>query len=167
MEAAFRKVDARMSDMVDKWGVGVAERGFAQVPNYLLLINQFLDEGSKLSPVELLVLIQLVGSWWKKDDLPFPSMATLARRCGVSSRQIQRAVNRLEVLGLIKRTKRRSSGIISSNSYDLTPLASVLQEVAKAFPNEYPRNVAPGKVTRLKRVKRAVNLDGPANVEQP
>lgn len=151
-----------MSDMLDKWGQDVAERGFAQVPNYLLLINQFLDEGSKLTPTELLILIQLIGSWWKKDDLPFPSMSTLARRIGVSSRQIQRAVNRLEELGLIKRTKRRQSGIISSNAYDLKPLAAILQEVAKAFPNEYPRNVGAAPKRALKRKRRAINLEEPA-----
>lgn len=148
-----------MSDMVDKWGQEVAERGFAQVPNYLLLINQFLDDGSRLSPVESLILIQLIGSWWKKDDLPYPSMSTLARRIGVSSRQIQRAVNRLEELGLIKRTKRRHSGIISSNAYDLMPLSGVLQEVAKAFPNEYPRNVRAAPAKKLERRKRAINLE--------
>lgn len=153
-----------MSDIVDKWGQEVAERGFAQVPNYLLLINQFLDEKSKLSPTELLILVQLIGSWWKKDDLPFPSMATLARRIGVSSRQIQRSVNRLEELGLIQRTKRREGGVISSNAYDLRPLAGILQQVAKQFPNEFPRNVKPGQRTTLERAprpKRAINLTGP------
>ena len=155
-----------MSDMVEKWGQDVAERGFVQVPNYLLLINQFLDEGSNLSPVELLVLIQLIGSWWKKDDLPFPSMSTLARRIGVSSRQIQRAVNRLEELSLIKRTKRRKSGIISSNAYDLKPLAEVLQEVAKAFPNEYPRNVKAAEPKPLRRTKRTINLSSLGEEEE-
>jgi predicted transcriptional regulator len=130
-----------MSDVSEKWGAAVAQRGFAQVPNYLLLINQFLDKEHRLSPAEILILIQLVGSWWKKDALPFPSMATLAQRCGVSSRQVQRAVNRLEGAGLIQRVKRRSSGIISSNAYDLSPLVALLAEIAKAFPNQFPRNV--------------------------
>ena len=150
-----------MSDMVDKWGREVSERGFAQVPNYLMLINQFLNEDSKLSPVELLILIQLVGSWWKKDEQPFPSMATLARRCGVSSRQISRAMNRLEEIGLVERTKRREAGIISSNSYDLMPLVGILKKVAKAYPNEFPRNVTVRTSLEVKkRPKRAINLTG-------
>lgn len=130
-----------MSDVVEKWGEAVAARGFAQVPNYLLLLNQFLHRESRLTPTELLVLIELVGSWWKKDSLPFPSMSTLATRCGVSSRQIQRSINRLEKLELIKRVSRRSQGIISSNAYDLQPLKDVLDRVAVAFPNAFPRNV--------------------------
>jgi DNA-binding transcriptional MocR family regulator len=134
--------------MLEKWGKPVAERGFAQVPNYLLLLNQFLDDEHRLSPVELLVLIQLVGTWWKKGDKPFPSMATLARRCGSSERQIQRAVNQLVAVGLIAKEKRRvGRGLISSNAYDLTPLTGVLDEAAKAYPNDYPRKVDP-EVTR-------------------
>ena len=119
-------------------GRPVAERGFAQLPNYLLFINQFLDKDHRLSPVEVLVLFQLVGTWWKKGDLPFPSMGTLAVRCGVSDRQIQRAVNELEKVGLIKRVNRRIKGIISSNAYDLSPLVSILEEIAKAFPQPIP-----------------------------
>ena len=64
----------------------------------------------KLSPTELLVLVQLVGTWWRTDDLPFPSMTTFATRCGVSSRQIQRSVNRLEELNFVQRVKRRDEG---------------------------------------------------------
>lgn len=127
------------SDVASKWGEDVAARGFAQIPNYLLLLNQFLDEEKRLSPVEVLVLLQLAGGWWRKGDFPFPSVGTLAVRCGVSTRQIQRAVGRLETLGLLKRVKRRAGGLIASNAYDLSPLTDVLKEVSKAFPNEFPR----------------------------
>jgi predicted transcriptional regulator len=130
-----------MSSITEKWGRLVATRGFAQVPNYLLFLNQFLDRDRRLSPVELLILLQLVGTWWRKEDMPFPSMGTLAARCGVSDRQIQRAINHLVKIGLIRRVNRRTRGIISSNAYDLTPLVLILNEIAKAFPNEFPRNV--------------------------
>lgn len=133
-----------MSDIADKWGKVIAERGFAQVPNYLLLLNTFIDPDKRLSPAELLILIQLVGSWWSKGAHPFPSVRTLAVRCGVSERQVQRALRRLEELNLVKRVSRRTAGLISSNAYDLTPLVSVLQEVAKAFPNKFPRQTFRG-----------------------
>ena len=138
-----------MSDIMDKWGLAVAGRGFAQIPNYLLLLNQFLDREVRLSPVELLVLLQLVGTWWRKGDMPFPSMGTLAARCGVSDRQIQRAINELVKIGLIGRVNRRTRGIISSNAYDLAPLGTFLEEVAKAFPNAFPRNVDKALVKRV------------------
>lgn len=131
-----------MSDVAAKWGKEVAERGFAQVPNYLLLINQFLDKEAKLSPTELLVLIQLSGAWWKKEENPFPAMRTLATRCGVSERQIHRAIARLEKLGLVKKISRRAKGIIASNAYDLEPLADILREVSKYYPADFKRKVS-------------------------
>lgn len=130
-----------MSDVAVKWGADVAERGFTQIPNYLLLLDQFLDKEHRLSPVELLVLFQLAGAWWKPKEMPFPAMTTLAVRCGVSERQIQRAVTRLEKIGLIRRVKRRNGSIIASNAYDLAPLARFLNEVAQSFPTEFPRRV--------------------------
>lgn len=137
--SVFKRGRIVMTDMVEKWGQAVAERGFAQIPNYLLLLNSFLDEEKRLTPVEMLVLLQLVGSWWQKDNMPFPSMATLAKRSGVSERQVQRAVSRLARDNFIAKTKRRTQGIIASNAYDLSPLVELLGEVAKAFPNEFPR----------------------------
>ena len=117
-----------MSDVAEKWGVEVAKRGFSQIPNYLLNLNQYVDEEVKLSPLELLILIQLVGSWWKKEELPFPSMKLLAVRCGTSERQVLRAINRLVELKLIDRNKRRAKGIIASNTYDLSPLVELLSD---------------------------------------
>lgn len=132
---------------MEKWGEPVARRGFAQIPNYLLMLNQFLDEESRLSPVELLLLIELVGTWWKADEMPFPAVRTLAVRCGTSDRQIQRAIGNLEKRNLVKREKRRSKiGVIASNAYNLKPTTVFLEEVARMFPNEYPRS-------RLERLK--------------
>lgn len=131
-----------MSEMVEKWGKEVAERGFSQVPNYLLLFNNFTSKEDSLSPLELLILIQLCGMWWKKDDSPYPSMRTLADRCGTSERQVARAVKRLEEIDLIRREKRRAKGLIASNSYSLAPLVEMLEEVARKYPNEFPRKVA-------------------------
>jgi predicted transcriptional regulator len=138
-----------MSEMSGKWGRTVAQRGFAQVPNYLMLINRFLGEESRLSPTELLVLIQLVGTWWKKEEKPFPSMRTLAVRCGVSERQMQRAINSLVSKGLLIREKRRTKGIIASNIYDMQPLVDVLGEIARVFPNEYPRRDSKLSLSKL------------------
>lgn len=137
-----------MSEILDKWGADVAQRGFAQVPNYLLLLNQFLDEDSRLSPTELLILMQLVGAWWKKEENPFPALSTLATRSGVSLRQAQRAVTRLEENGYLKREKRKQGRLIASNSYNLSPLVEQLKVVANAFPNASPR-----RIKKLKLVK--------------
>lgn len=130
-----------MSDIVEKWGESVAKRGFAQIPNYLLLLNQFLADDERLSPAELLVLIQLVGTWWDKKEMPFPALKTLATRSGISDRQAQRAVTHLESMGYLKREKRQRGRFIASNAYNLEPLVTVLGELSKAFPNNSPRTI--------------------------
>lgn len=135
-----------MSEIANKWGLQIAERGFSQLPNYLMLMNQFIDKERRLSSLELLLLIQLSGSWWKKSEMPFPAMRTLATRCGTSERQILRAISHLEELNLLKRVKRRSGALIASNAYDLSPLVTFLEEIAQAYPNEFPRNVRSTKL---------------------
>jgi DNA replication protein DnaD len=130
---------SKASDIREKWGESVADRGFSQVPNYLLFINQFIDEDNSLNPLELLLLVQISATWWKKETMPFPSVKTLANRCGTSERQVLRALAKLEGLELLKRAKRRNKGLIASNVYDLNPLVERLEEIAKAFPNAFPR----------------------------
>jgi hypothetical protein len=127
---------ANMSAM---WGEKIVERGFTQVPNYLMMINQFLAEERRLTPVQLLVLLQLVYNWWEKDKPPFPSMQTMARRLGVSERQVQRAITDLEKKDIIKRVKRAQGNLRASNAYDMSGLVSILGEVAEAYLNAYPR----------------------------
>lgn len=133
--------EVKSDDVATKWGRSVAEAGFAQIPNYLLRFNQFTSPEDRLSAVELLLLIELAGAWWKKDELPFPSMKTLSVRCGTSERQILRAIKRLEEIPLIKRINRKRKGIIATNAYDLSPLVEVLQVVAESYPPERRRKV--------------------------
>jgi hypothetical protein len=128
-------------DIATKWGRDVAGAGFAQIPNYLLRFNQFTAQEDRLSAVELLLLIELAGAWWKRDEPPFPSMKTLAVRCGTSERQILRAVKRLEEIPLLRRINRKRKGIIATNSYDLLPLVEVLQFVAESYPPTRKRAV--------------------------
>jgi predicted transcriptional regulator len=130
-----------MQDMVTKWGKEVAERGFTQIPNYLMRINMFVHDDHKLSPTEMVVLFHLVGSWWKKDEMPFPSLNTLADQIGISQRQVQRSINTLEQKGYLKRMKKKIKGVIASNVYDLSPLADTLKIVADHFVNKHPRNI--------------------------
>jgi predicted transcriptional regulator len=130
-----------MQDMVTKWGKEVVERGFTQIPNYLMRINMFVHDDHKLSPTEMIVLFHLVASWWKKDEMPFPSLNTLANQIGISQRQVQRSINTLEQKGYLKRMKKKIKGVIASNVYDLSPLVETLTIVADHFVNKHPRNI--------------------------
>jgi len=140
------------TDMMSLWGERVAARGFTQIPNYLMMINQFLAEEAQLSPVQLLVVYQLVAAWWDKDKPPFPSMRTIAVRSGVSERQVMRSVTELEKRGLIKRVKRGQGAIKVSNAYDLTGLTALLNEIDDRYKNAFPRQI------RAKQISAANDL---------
>jgi predicted transcriptional regulator len=122
-----------MSAIVEKWGKLVAERGFTNIPVYLLNLNLFLP--TRISPIGMLVLFQLVECWWDKDEMPRPSLAAIAGRCGVSSRQVSRTLNELEAVGLVKRNKRTHHHLIRANGYDLSPLVASLDTIAKVVPH--------------------------------
>lgn len=145
------KTPVRGDDIVSKWGMEVAERGFSQIPNYLINLNLYVDEAHHLPPVEMVLLLHLVGSWWRKDEMPFPSMQTLAQRAGISERQVQRSIKSLEEKGYLKKVKKSLHGIVASNVYDLSPLVQILKLVAEHFVNQHPRNIrapAEGKTER-------------------
>jgi len=129
--------------MAQKWGAGVVEAsGFTQVPNYLIAANQFLVKEARLSPTEFLVLMQLLQSWWRADQFPFPSKATLATRTGLSERQVQRALSGLENKAFLKRVDRLlERGGRSSNLYDLSGVVQFVQDAVQAFPGAFKRKV--------------------------
>jgi len=149
---------AETLEIVDKWGREVAERGFSQVPNYLILINQFVSEEDRLPPIELIALIQLVSAWWKKDEYPFPSLKTIAARSGVSERQMQRAINSLESKELIKRERKKTRGIISTNSYNLEPLVDTLNVIASVYDNPFKRTLAKERRQKQRSAGRKIKL---------
>lgn len=138
-----------MSDILSKWGSAVASRGFTQIPNYLLQINMFVHEDHQLSATETLILIHLIATWWKQDEMPFPSMRTLAERSGISERQVQRAIKALEEKRYLTKAKKKVKTVISSNVYDLTPTVKILEEVAEHFGNTHPRKIKVKKGGKL------------------
>lgn len=142
-----------MQDIVSKWGKEVATGGFTQIPNHLIRINMFVHDDVKLSPTEMLVLLQLVASWWKKDEMPFPSMRTLSERIGISERQVQRSIKSIEQKGYVKAEKKKIKGVIAANVYDMMPLVERLKIVAEHYVTSHPR-----------KVKKAHD---PAEIEKP
>lgn len=132
-----------------KWGEDALLAGFAILPNHLIAINQFLPSEQKLSPTEIVVLLNVVSFWWGAEKMPFPSNITLAMRCGISSRQVQRAIKALEARGLVRRRVRFSAtGTRMTNELDLRGLVSVINTLARQTPDAF-------KVRKgLRRIKK-------------
>lgn len=57
----------------------------------------------RLSPTEMLVLINLLAHWWDPARAVFPRSTTIAKRMGIDTRTVQRATSKMEKAGLITR----------------------------------------------------------------
>ena len=86
-----------------------------------------------VSAQEMVVLLQLAEHWWKADSKVFPKKEVIAERVGLSSRQVQRHIQRLQELKLVQRKERYRSGLRSSNEYDLQGLVAKLKAIAPDF----------------------------------
>ena len=123
LENARTPLDGR-SAVTRKWEEA-ADAGFQLVPDVLLKNQSVLG----ITATELVVLLNLTMHWWYPTQRPFPRSTTIAKRMGVEVRTVQRALNHLIELELIKRvtvkTESRESTVI-----DLGGLVSQLRELA-------------------------------------
>lgn len=86
----------------------MSQRGFTQVPNFILM-NKKLNIGAKITYAMLLKY-----AWY--DDHCFPGQATLAKDIGSSERSVRSYLKALEVSGYIT-IKQRGLGKV--NVYEL------------------------------------------------
>src|SRR2546427_3326383 len=105
------------------WGADVRRAGFTQVPNALIERQAALG----LDSVDFNILVQLLAHWWEPDRYPYPSKARLAERVGLSQRQVQRRITRLESDGLIECERPPGRQTI----YQLDPLVVLMQRASR------------------------------------
>lgn len=103
--------------------------GFVVVPSALLRYQEKL----KLEDGEVVVLMNLIMAWWETDKLPYPRTSTIAKRMGVSSRTVQRHIERLEAKGLIQRERgtTNNEASLSVTKYDLSGIVAELKRLGR------------------------------------
>jgi predicted transcriptional regulator len=113
---------------MDRWG-GALRDGYLLIPRALLLHQGELG----ISTEEVVVLQNLLASWWQKDDLPYPAVSTLAHRMRVSVRTVQRHLNSLEAKGFIERVRNvEGNGRASALKVTRYALAGTVQKLTQA-----------------------------------
>lgn len=113
-----------------KWGKAVMSHGYCILPSILLQAQARLA----VSPQEMIVLLQLVEHWWQADSKVYPSKQAIGDRVGLSAKQVQRHVRRLQDAKLVQRKERVLPGIgRTSNEYDLTGLVTKLKAIEADF----------------------------------
>lgn len=130
----------RSAAVVAKWGAAI-DAGFQLVPDVLLKNQHRIG----LSATEMVVLLNLTMHWWYPERHPYPRPTTIARRMGVSSRTVQRALNRLSRIGLIERCRNASGGPTgeASTAFRLEGLVKELEPLALADVAYRPRVSTP------------------------
>ena len=113
-----------------KWGSGL-DGGFLVLPVLLLKRQKELA----LDSTELIVLLNLLASWWDVDKLPFTRAITIAKRIGVTARTVQRCLEKLEKRGLILRIRNTTGHGVETRvvtEYDLEPTVLKVKKLAEA-----------------------------------
>jgi predicted transcriptional regulator len=113
--------------LTKKWGEEIMAVGFTAVPDILLKRMAVLG----ITPMEMMVLLQILSYWWSAEQLPFPSKAKIAVAIGCHEKTVQQAITRLVKLGFIRRQeRRRAEDRNESNIYDFSPLIEILKPEA-------------------------------------
>jgi hypothetical protein len=86
--------------IAERWGPAV-DAGFVAVPNALVRAQDKLG----LSPIDVVVLLNILMHWWHRDRLPTPRSTAIAKRTGIGHRTVQRSLRKLEKLGLLQRIR--------------------------------------------------------------
>lgn len=116
----------------ERWG-DLSGTGFTVLPNTLIKAQAELE----LTANDIVVLCNLIMHWWKPDKMPFPRTSTIARRSGLSTRTIQRSVQKMQYQNYIEKV------FVDDRSYfDLTGIKEKLVNVADehAWTVERPRS---------------------------
>lgn len=113
-----------------KFGQAVMSRGQYIVPAILLRAQARLN----VSSTQMVVLLQLLDFWWTTESSAHPSIATVAERMAMSTKQVQRTVDALVEKGLIKKINRTMPGRgKTSNQYKFDGLVKKLQAIEVDF----------------------------------
>ena len=104
------------------------DAGWSALPNIIIEKQAALG----LDPLDMNIILHLVQYWWVADNLPHPSVSTIAEAIGVTPRTVQKRIKALEELDLMKREERRHTKYGSvTNLYSFDGLIKAVAPFAK------------------------------------
>jgi hypothetical protein len=130
-----------------KWSKTLMDAGWTAFPSILIEKQEALG----LDALDMNIILHLSSYWWKADNLPHPSVETIAKAVQVQPRTVQKRIKALHELGLVERHERRYTQHGSRpNLYGFKGL------IAKATPfaEEKLAEIAERKEKRAARLRR-------------
>lgn len=85
----------------EKWGhsVTAGETGFQAIPDVLIKSQTYLG----LDAIDMNILLNILMHWWTPEELPHPRPSVIAKRMNVSTRTVERHIEKMTKLNLIER----------------------------------------------------------------
>lgn len=110
-------------------------------PGWTVLPNVIIEKQAALglTTTDVCILLHLAKFWWEAGRAPFPAKKTIALAIGVTPRTVQRRIEAMEKLGLIRREERRTDHGSNTNLYHLDGLIAKAKPFAKEAIQEKER----------------------------
>jgi predicted transcriptional regulator len=86
-----------------KWSKPLMDAGWNVIPNVIIEKQAALG----LDAIDMNIIVHLSHYWWQPENLPRPSVETIAKAIGVTPRTIQKRIKALHELELVTREERR------------------------------------------------------------
>jgi hypothetical protein len=86
-----------------KWSKPLMAAGWNALPSVIIEKQEALG----LDALDMNIILHLSHYWWTPDNLPHPSIETIAKAVGVKPRTVQKRIKALHELGMIEREERR------------------------------------------------------------
>jgi predicted transcriptional regulator len=130
------------------------EANWTAIPSIIIEKQEALG----LNAIDMNIILHLSSYWWYADNLPSPSVETIAKAVGIQKRTVQKHIKTLEDIGLIKRLERRNTPTGSStNQYSFEGLIRAALPFAKEkIAAKQEREMA--EQERLKRKKPRLSV---------
>jgi hypothetical protein len=106
IESAVKAEVETLKTNEEKWSKELMAAGWTVLPSMILEKQHALG----LDAIDINIIAHLSIYWWKKANLPHPSVATIAKAVGVKPRTIQKHIKAMEASGFITRHERRQAG---------------------------------------------------------
>ncbi|MBD9560584.1 helix-turn-helix domain-containing protein [Ensifer sp. ENS03] len=88
-----------------KWTPTLMKAGWSAIPNIIIEKQRALG----LDALDINILLHLIQYWWLEENVPHPSVGTIAEALGVTPRTIQKRITAMQAAKLITREERRHS----------------------------------------------------------
>ncbi|MEC5383618.1 helix-turn-helix domain-containing protein [Aurantimonas sp. C2-6-R+9] len=144
---ATKEVKENLRVNEKKWGKTLMAAGWNVIPSIIIEKQQALG----LDAIDMNIIVHLSHYWWEAENLPHPTVATIAGAIGVKPRTVQKRIKQLAELNLLERIERRHTKSGSApNLYSFEGLI----KAAEPFAEEKIAAVKKAQEERRGRISR-------------